>query len=66
MIMTSSENSWSSDGLPINCRRRRRGKGRGEGVEWREKGSVMEVDVGVDGAKTEFKVKRRCSPERSA
>jgi hypothetical protein len=32
-----SENSWFSDGLPSSSRRRRRGDGRGEGGEWREK-----------------------------
>jgi len=32
-----SENSWISDGLPSSSRRRRRGDGRGEGGEWREK-----------------------------
>ena len=32
-----SENSWISDGLPSSRRRRRRGDGRGEGGEWREK-----------------------------
>ena len=32
-----SENSWISDGLPSNSRRRRKGDGRGEGGEWREK-----------------------------
>jgi len=32
-----SENSWISDGLPSSSRRRRRGNGRGEGGEWREK-----------------------------
>jgi len=32
-----SENSWISDGLPSSSRRRRRGDGRWEGGEWREK-----------------------------
>jgi hypothetical protein len=32
-----SENSWISDGLPSSSRRRRRGDGRGEVGEWREK-----------------------------
>ena len=32
-----SENSWISDGLPSNSRRRRRGGGRWEVGEWREK-----------------------------
>jgi len=32
-----SENFWISDGLPSSSRRRRRGDGRGEGGEWREK-----------------------------
>jgi hypothetical protein len=31
------ENSWISDGLPSSRRRRRRGDGRREGGEWREK-----------------------------
>jgi len=33
----NSENSWISDGLPSSSRRRRKGDGRGEGGEWREK-----------------------------
>jgi len=49
-------------GSQMGCRRRRRGEGRGEGGEWREKWSAMEVDVGVDGAKKEIMVKRRCGP----
>jgi len=32
-----SENSWISDGLPSSNRRRRRGGGRWEVGEWREK-----------------------------
>jgi len=32
-----SENSWISDGLLSSSRRRRRGDGRWEGKEWREK-----------------------------
>jgi len=32
-----SENSWISDGLPSSSRRRRRGNGREEGGEWKEK-----------------------------
>ena len=32
-----SENSWISDGLPTSSRRRRRGGGRWEVGEWREK-----------------------------
>ena len=60
-----SENSWISDGLPSSSRRRRRGEGRGKGGEWRDKWSAMEVDVEVDGAKKEIKVKRRRGPERS-
>jgi len=32
-----SENSWISDGLPNSNRRRRRGVGRWEVGEWREK-----------------------------
>jgi len=32
-----SENSWISDRLPSSSRRKRRGDGRGEGGEWREK-----------------------------
>ena len=35
-----SENSWISDGLPSNSRRRRRGGGRWEVGEWREKRSA--------------------------
>jgi len=31
------ENCWISDGLPSSSRRRRRGDGRREGAEWREK-----------------------------
>jgi len=34
----------------------------GEGREWREKWSASEVDVGVDVAKSEIKVKRSCAP----
>ena len=60
-----SENSWISDGLPSSSRRRRRGEGRGKGGEWRGKWSAVEVDVEVDGAKKEIKVKRRRGPERS-
>jgi len=33
----NSENSWISDGLPSSTRRRRRGGGRWEVREWREK-----------------------------
>jgi len=32
-----SENSWISHGLPSSSRMRRRGDGRREGGEWREK-----------------------------
>ena len=32
-----TENSWISDGLPSSSRRRRRGDGRWEVGEWREK-----------------------------
>jgi len=52
----------SQMGFPSSSTRRRRGKGRGEGGEWREKWSASEVDVGVDGAKSEIKVKRSCDP----
>ena len=34
-------------------------RGKGEGGEWREKGSAIEVDVGVSGAKSEIKVENR-------
>jgi len=51
-----SENSWISEGLPRSSRRRNRGKGRGEGGRKKEKTSASEVDVGVDGAKSEIKV----------
>jgi len=57
-----SENSYISDGLPSSSRRRRRGEGRGEGGEWREKWSASEVNIGVDGAKSEIKVERSCDP----
>jgi len=57
-----SENFWISDGLPSSSRRRRRGEGRGEGGEWIEKWSASEVNVAVDGAKSEIKVKRTCDP----
>jgi len=40
-----SEISWISDGLPNSSRRRRRGEGRREGGEWREKWSASGVDV---------------------
>jgi len=40
----------------------RRREGRGKGDEWREKWSECEVDVGVDVAKSEIKVKRSCAP----
>jgi len=36
-----SENSWISDGHPSSSRRRRRGEGRGEEAEWREKMSTL-------------------------
>jgi len=54
-----SENSWISEGLPSSSRKMRRGKGRGEGGGKRETASASEVDVGVDGAKSEIKVERR-------
>jgi len=57
-----SENSWTSDELPSSSRRRRRGdsvEGIWEGGEWRAKISAVEVDVEVDGAKSEIKVERR-------
>jgi len=60
-----SENSWISDGLPSSSRRSTRGEGRGEareGSEWGEKWSARRVDVGVDSAKSEIKVERRCDP----
>jgi len=40
-----SENSWISDRLPSNSRRRRRGDGRWEVGEWREKRSASETRV---------------------
>jgi len=46
-MISSSDNSWISDGLPSSSRRRR-GEGREEGGEWREKWSASGVDVGVD------------------
>jgi len=57
-----SENSWISDGLPSSSRRRRRGDGRGEGGEWREKQSASKVVFDVNGAKSEIKVERSCDP----
>jgi len=36
--------------------------GGGEGGAWREKRSASEVDVHVDGAKSEIKVERSCDP----
>jgi len=57
-----SKNSWISDGLPSSSKRRRRGEGRGEWGQCREKWSASEVDVGVDGAKSEIKIKRSCDP----
>jgi len=53
-----SENSWMSEWLPSSSRRRSRGEEREEGGRGREKASASEVDVGVDGAKSEFKVER--------
>jgi len=57
-----SENSWISDGLPSSSRRRRRGNGRWEGGEWREKWSACEAFSDVNCAKSEIKVKRSCDP----
>jgi len=56
-VRFDSENSWISDGLLNSSKRRRRGEWRGEGREWIEKWSASEVDVGVDVAKSEIKVK---------
>jgi len=53
-----SENSWISDGLQKE--EERRGKGAGGRVEREVERS--KVDVGVDGAKKEIMVKRRCGP----
>jgi len=58
-----SENSWISEGLPSNSRRRSRGEGSGKRGRGREKVSASEVGVGVDGAKSEIKVERKCDPE---
>jgi len=38
----------------------RRGGGRWEGGEWREKGGAIKVVVDVDGAKSEIKVEKIC------
>jgi len=57
-----SENAWISEGLPSSSRRRSRGEGRREGGSGREKANTSEVDVGVDGAKSEIKVERRRVP----
>jgi len=61
-----SENSWITEGLPSSSRRRSKGEGRRRGTRRREKVSASEVDLGVDGAKSEIKVERRLVPERSA
>ena len=53
------EISQISEGLPSSSRRRRRGEKRGERGGDREKVSASEVDVGVDGAKSEIEVDRR-------
>ena len=62
-----SKNSWILKGLPSSSRRRRRGEGRRKGGGGREKVSASEVDVGVDGTKSEIKVETRrghgCSAE---
>jgi len=57
-----SEYSWISDGFSSSSTRKRRGEVRGEGGEWRENWSASGVDVGVDRAKSEIKVERRCDP----
>ena len=36
-MITIVKNSWISDGLSSSSRRRRRGDGRGEEGEWRER-----------------------------
>ena len=52
------QNYWISEGLPSISRRRRGGEGRWEGGGGRERVSESEIDVGVDGAKSEIKVER--------
>jgi len=46
----------------IQYRRRRRGGGRWEVGEWREKRSASAIDVDVDGTKSQIKVGRSCDP----
>jgi len=62
MIMIASESSWISEGLPSSSRRRSRGEGRLEGGRGEEKASAREVDIGVDGDKSEIKVDRKRVP----
>jgi len=52
----NSENFWISTRLLSSSRRMRRGEWREGGRELRDKGNVIEVVVGVDGAKSEIKV----------
>jgi len=64
--MNNCKNTWISSGLPSSNRGRSRGEGREEGEGFREKGSAIEVDVGVGGAKSEIKVENRRGHESSA
>jgi len=64
--MNNCKNTWISSGLPSSNRGRSRGEGREEGEGFREKGSAIEVDVGVGGAKSEIKVESRRGHEWSA
>ena len=52
----TSENFQISGRLCSSSRRKRRGEGREGGRELRDKGNVIQVVVGVDGAKSEIKV----------
>jgi len=65
-MITTLKNFWISGGLLSSSSRRRRGKGRGEWGEWREKVSVIKVYVVVNGANSEIKVERRCGHAWSA
>ena len=57
------ENSQISEGLHSTSRRKSRGEGRGKGGRGKEKTSASQVNVGVDGAKSEIKVARRRVPK---
>ena len=56
------KNPASQKGSPAAAEEGAEGRG---GGRWGggEEASASEVDVGVDGAKSEIKVERRCDPE---